>query len=322
MTRLKKRKDISSAHDLDIRFGTPREVAEYRAKRIAEARPQTIIEVGAGAGFQTQEFAKYADVIAIDIDAERLARARMPGNVTVITGDALDQAVISKARSLAKGKTVIFLDPERPPAAAQRSLSEISPDIHEFIAEYGKISKEIAIELPPFLQDISLSCEREYLSVDGKLNRLTIYLGDLQRAELSVVRLPEVARITHDGMLPQLQQSDLVAQYIAEPDAAIAHAGLAAKVLPHRYGILKLGKRQAFLLESPVSSPFLRNFRIIATDNDVEKALARCGTLILHGSMEPEEQRALLRKLNKLCTGKRRMHLFLGTRRFLAVTPE
>lgn len=321
MTRLKRKKELPSHHENDVRFGTPRDVAMYRAKRLAEFNPTTIVEVGAGAGFQTQEFAKVANVIAIDIDVERLARAKMPSNVISIPGDALAKDIIAQVKAHAKGKVVIFLDPERPATSKQRTLSEIKPDIHKFIEVYGEISDAIAIELPPFLQEVPQG-EREYLSIEGKLNRLTLYTGALRKCDVSVVQLPSGARVEHNGELPALQPSAVEHKWIIEPDVALAHAGLVPLVLPAGYETLRLGKKIVYLTDAPVESPFLRSFQIIASGKDVEKSLAKCATLILHGSMEPEEQRVLLRKLNKLCTGKRRMHLFVGTRQFLTATQE
>src|SRR3989338_587977 len=70
MTRLKKQKELGSGSKEDVRFGTPEAVASYRAQRLAELKPDTIIEIGAGAGFQTQAFAKVAKVIAVEIDKE------------------------------------------------------------------------------------------------------------------------------------------------------------------------------------------------------------------------------------------------------------
>ncbi len=72
MTRLKTKKDLVGTPN-DVRFGTPELVANYRAKRLAKLQPDTIIELGAGAGFQSNAFAKVAkNVIAVEMQQEYL----------------------------------------------------------------------------------------------------------------------------------------------------------------------------------------------------------------------------------------------------------
>jgi hypothetical protein len=311
MTRLKRRKDLPSQHGHDVRFGTPLDAAEYRAKRIAEHHPDTIIEIGAGAGFQTSAFAKHARVIAVDIDGERMKRGKFPANAACIAGDALAADIFERIKEEVKGKVVIFLDPARPAASDHRKLSDIEPDINEFIALYSTISPDIAIELPPFLQDIPLDCEREYLSINGKLNRLTIYCGSLKRCERSVVSLPQEERLEHDGSTPLLVEQHVQPRYLLEPDAALEQADLVPVALNVPFQAAALGKKRAYLTEVPVK--FFIGYRVLAIGKEqVRRSLARCGTIIIHGSMSQDEQRELLKELNRLCKGSSRLHLFIG----------
>jgi hypothetical protein len=304
MTRLKRKKELFSPEADDVRFGTPPEVAAHRAQRLLGY--ETIIEVGAGAGFQTNAFAKVAHVIAIEIDAERIGRAKFTKNVTPIVGDALKIA----SQIAPTGKTAIFLDPERPPQAVKRTLAEIQPNIDEFLKLYRKFSDDIAIELPPFLGELPENCEREYLSIDGQLNRLTVYFGKLKRCDISVVQLPSGKRFEHNGPIPPSDSVPVKPLFILEPDMALAHAGVAHLAL-NKYQEISLGKKKAYLTEQP--APFFRAYKIRATgEQDVSEELMRCGMLILHGSMSPEGQKTLLRKLNPRCKGKLKMHLFLA----------
>lgn len=318
MTRLKRRKELPSTERDDVRFGTPDLVAAYRARRIAELKPDTIIEVGAGAGFQTRAFASAAKVIAIDIDKERMSRGSFPEGCVRIAGDALDAGVIGQARKEATGKVAVFLDPERAPAAEHRRLSDIKPDVLGFIERYGAISQDIAIELPPFLSEAPLGCEREYLSVDGKLNRLTIYLGALRKSELSVVKLPGGERIEHSGPLPYLRETEVKKYYLLEPDAALDHAGLTSVALTIPVQSVAFGRKQCYFAEQR-GGPFFTTYKVLAIGKDqVRKSLMSCGTLILHGSMSANDQRTLLRELNRMCKGHKRLHLFIGQQWCLA----
>lgn len=320
MTRLKRRKELPSTHGHDVRFGTPEIVAEYRAQRICGG-VNTIVEVGAGAGFQTAAFAKRVDlVIAIDIDAERLGRGAFSANTSVIAGDALDPAVIERARQRAKGRVAVFLDTERPPASKARTLAEISPDPVKFVQQYVPLSQDVAIELPPFLGEFPFACEREYLSIDGELNRLTAYLGRLRRCDISVVQLPSGERIEHTGPLPALRETAIARPtHILVPDRALAHAGLVPLALPAEYGIMSLGNKDVFLTGRK-GGAFFRSYRIVGTGErkDIEKLLPRCGKLVLHGRMGQHEQAVLLKELNRHCRGSKTFHLFMGGQWYLA----
>lgn len=309
MTRRKRTKELPAKAAVDLRFGTPNEVASYRAERLSA---DTIIEVGAGAGFQTLEFAKHAKrVLAIEIDEARFARfTAVPQNVTKITGDALDPAIIAKVKTLAKGKTVVFLDPERPAAAQKRTLEEIKPNIKEFIAAYSEITQEIAIELPPFLTDVP-DGEREYLSLDSELNRLTLYRGALKRCDISVVRLPSGERIEHSGVVPTLHEDVFRAEYILEPDRALERSGLVPLALPKPCGTLPLGKRNAYVTHLLPHNGFFVAYKILAVTTREELGVTLAGaTPILHGNIAQEEQAELLRAHRG--TSAKRLHVFLG----------
>ena len=353
MTRLKRPKQLPSGNREDVRFGTRTEVATWRAQRLAKLAPGIIVEIGAGAGFQTAAFAKVAKrVIAVDIAEERLARADVPENVVKITGDALDSAVIEKIKTLiekderlfvhndfevvsgrkdvlrhddgrsgGRCRVLIFLDPERPPASAERTIDEIKPDLKEFVKLYSAISPDIAIELPPFLADIPFDCEREYASVDGKLNRLTIYLGALKNTDVSVVALPAGARIATSGIPKPLRDAPCQhPKYVLEPDAALVRAGLVAEALGNALvEEIDLGNRVVYFTKEPVQSPFFRKYAIVASGKEkILETLSRYGAVILHGKLDQERQRVLLRELQPRCKGDGRAHLFLADEWVLA----
>src|SRR3989338_633103 len=155
----------------DVRVGTSQLVAEYRAKRL---RCDTSAELGCGVGFQSFAFAKTCQrVFAVERDARKLETAKKNAealgikNITFVLGDALDPASIKKLKSC----DVIFCDTERPLGEVRRTLETIQPNPLELLKAYSPITSQIAIELPPFLKDIPLAGEREYLSIHGALSR-------------------------------------------------------------------------------------------------------------------------------------------------------
>lgn len=86
-------------------------------------------------------------------------------------------------------------DPARPVSEKQRSLEKLEPSITEILRLYSGITKEFAFHAPPQMPPsrINLDCECEYMSLNGQLNRLTLYFGSLKRCHRSAVVLPSEA---------------------------------------------------------------------------------------------------------------------------------
>lgn len=323
MTRLKPKKELNGTPN-DVRFGTPELVANYRAKRLAKFQPDTVIELGAGAGFQSNAFAKLVkNVIAVEIDKEKISRAVLDKNVTAIAGDALDPKVVEQITKLCKGKTILFLDPQRPATSERRTLAEIKPDIQKILSTFGKITKEIAIEVPPHLSNEELDRlprhEREYLSIDNVLNRLTLYFGELREEAVSAVQLPNENRIAATILEP-IRNVQTIEHHLLEPDAALLKADLVGNALCNLPVMIEdIGNKAVYISSRNTTSPFFRKYKVIAHGNRklIEKRLFNHGTVILHGRLSAEEQRELQFGLRKFCRGKDRVHLFIGRQWYL-----
>ena len=175
----------------DLRWATPEIAAKYRAQRLKCA---VIADLGCGIGFQAFAFAKTCKkVYAVDIDKEKIAFAEKNAqelglkNIEFIHGDALSEKVLKQLKDV----EIVFCDPERLPEERKRTIGTIKPSIPELLKKYSAITEKIAIEFPPQITDIPFDCEKEYLSVDGQLNRLTLYFNGLQKCGRSAVILPE-----------------------------------------------------------------------------------------------------------------------------------
>src|SRR3989344_5528681 len=169
----------------DIRWATHEQVAECRAQQL---KCKTIVDIGCGIGFQSFAFAKTCKkVYAIEIDKEKIKLAEKNAvilgwkNIEFIPGDALSDKIISQLHDV----DIVFCDPERSPEERKRNVATIKPSIPELLKKYGALTENIAIEFPPQIIEIPFDCEREYLSIDGALNRLTLYFGDLKKCERS-----------------------------------------------------------------------------------------------------------------------------------------
>ncbi|MBI4152209.1 methyltransferase domain-containing protein [Candidatus Woesearchaeota archaeon] len=301
----------------DIRWATPEVVADYRAKRL---QCKTIVDVGCGIGFQTFAFAKKCDhVFAIDIDPEKIEKAEKNAavlwlkNITFIAGDALSPQVIRQLKNV----DIVFCDPARLPEETERTTATIQPNISELLRLYGKLTDRIAIEFPPQIQEIPFACEREYLSWQGKLNRLNLYFGGLKKSERSAVTLP-----TEEQIVPQkgavLREVPAPQQYLFDVDPAVVKAGLLAE-LSAKTGaaLLQRGKNIVFTAPRLVKDAFFVHvYKILETVSFEQKLLLRAlrkqgaGTIILRYSIDPNEYAAVRRSLEKELKGQKVVCLF------------
>ena len=180
-----------------LQLSTPEIVAKYIAQRL---KTDIIADLGCGIGGQVIFFARECrKVYAVERDPEKLEYAkencRLYGvdNVEFILGDALSPEIKEKVSDA----DIIFSDPARPLSEKERTLENLEPPITEIIKIYSDVTPDLAFHAPPQMppERIVLDCEREYLSLNGQLNRLTLYLGSLKSCDRSAVVLPGGERL-------------------------------------------------------------------------------------------------------------------------------
>ncbi len=311
----------------DKRFGTSQLVAEHRAQRL---KCDTIADIGCGVGFQTIAFAKTCKkVIAVEIDKDKLATAQKNAlssgltNVTFIHGDALDEKIVKQLKCC----DIIFCDTERPVGEERRTLETIKPNPKQLITVYSVITNKIAIELPPFLRDIPIEGEKEYLSVHGALSRLTLYCGSLAKAERSVVLLPEKVRVESKGKAMNPVKELKSRKYLYTINPAVVHANLLAEASTMLGGKLSLyayDKKYYFFGDTLIRSPLLKTYKVLAMlPNDIvliKKELLKLGVgnVILRQNIDPQEYWNERKKYEEGLSGNKTIHLFVLERSFLA----
>jgi len=301
----------------DIRWATPDVVAQYRAKRL---HCKTIVDVGCGIGFQTFAFAQHCGhVYAIELDKEKIEKAKRNAavlglkNITFIHGDALSTEVIKQLKSI----DVVFCDPQRLPEETVRKTATIQPDIHQLLESYGKFTKRIAIEFPPQIKEIPFDCEREYLSWQGRLNRLTLYFGSLKRSERSVVVLPQEAVLNNDPAA-KLRETTAVGQFIYDVDPAVIKAELLAELSSlTKTSLISRGKTTLFTSIKLVESPFfVHRFTVLnATDFEPKTMIdalkdLHAGQVVLRYSVDPQDYWKIRATFEKQLRGAKVVHLF------------
>jgi SAM-dependent methyltransferase len=307
-----------------LQLSTPEIVAAYIAKRL---KTEIIADLGCGIGGQVIFFARECKkVYAVERNPEKLEYAKKNcelygvKNVEFILGDALDEKIIKKVSDA----SVIFSDPARPLSEKERTLSNLEPPITEILRLYSDITSELAFHAPPQMPTsrIALDCECEYLSLNGQLNRLTLYFGALKRCERSAVVLPgevklrssEVARIKTDEM----------GQYIYEPEPSVIKAELLNE-LAHAMAekgdeiFFYKGDAKRTLLTSSklIGSPFFKDaYRVVGrTEMDISTIKEilkseRAGKVVLRFDIEPERYWDVRKKLEEGLSGTKTLHVF------------
>jgi len=299
----------------DLRFSTPKIIADYRAEKL---KCNAIADLGCGTGMQSLAFAKKCKkVYAVEIDERKIRYAKENAkilgikNIEFIRGDVLDGKIINKIKSA----DAFFCDPSRLPSETERKLETILPDPRILVKKYPK---NLAMEFPPQMQKIDFDCEREYLSVNGVLNRLTLYFGGLKKSDYSAVALPSKERLEAEKKeeLGFIDKKGLPMEYLYEIDTAVLKAGLAVSLMKKTGAVLY----ETGLLTSDkmIKSPFFRNsFRVLeACHSDfgtIVKSLQKhdIGNIVLRQRIDPKLYWKTRTDYEKHLKGKKTAHLFI-----------
>lgn len=311
-----------------LRFATPEVVGHYRAGRL---KCNVLADISCGIGGQAVCFAKECgSVYGIDIDGERLECARRNAgvygmdNITFIEGDALSPQVVEQVADA--DADVIFSDPARPAEEDMRQTDSLRPGIPMVMKAYRDVTGSFAFEAPPQMPParIDFDCEREYLSMDGQLNRLTLYFGPLKRCERSAVVLKrDMYYMLKSGVsIPAgIPGADEIPDYAFEPDPAVVKAGLLGELaaeLNINMGLIKIDARRSLLTSlSNIDSPFFKNrYRVLdkvsfdcnkinrsLKEHSIDKALIRFNVL-------PDRYWDVRNKIESGLAGETTVHLY------------
>ncbi|TGC10880.1 methyltransferase domain-containing protein [Methanolobus halotolerans] len=327
MTRKKKFEHRIFSDKDGVRFATPEDVAIYRAKRL---RCKTIADISCGIGGQTIYFARECEhVYAVEIDPQKIAYARKNckhlgiTNVEFICADALSPEVIASLPQL----DIVFSDPARPASEKVRDISNLQPSIPDVMTAYSTKTSCFAFEAPPQLtpERVPFDCEKEYLSLEGKMNRLNLYFGTLKKCGVSAIALPSGTRIESDDEIPDIRRTEEPALYAYEPEESVERAGLLAQLAEEvreqasDVSLFPIDKKRIFLtsMEQIDHQLFKKKYKVLnmlAFDIPQINEYLRengFGTMLLRASVDPKEYWDIRNRLEKGLRGDRKAHLFL-----------
>ncbi|MGA1820165.1 MAG: hypothetical protein ACMUHU_04055 [Thermoplasmatota archaeon] len=307
-----------------LRWATPGPAADHCARRLGR---RLVMDVTCGQGGQVLSLSRTSErVVAVDIDPMNClvtlmnCLSRGVGNVSIVNADCFDPYVIS----LSDEGCGVFSDPARPPGSEERSFDEIFPDPRKVMEAYGGTSSGMCFEVPPYLSmdKVDFICEAEYVSLDGRLNRLNLYTGDLMRSERSAIVLPLGAELRGEPRSGPEKVPPLVkeAKYAYELDPAVVRSGLTASLcagIGVENSPAHLDERRSLLLtDGAVDSPFLKQgYRVLRTSVDpdsLKEALVElgAGSVTLRYQMEPGDYWDVRKDLEEGLSGRRKVQLF------------
>ena len=171
-------------------MGIDHRITKKIAKRFYRKK---VLETCTGAGFSTISFAKEASkVITIDINEENQSQAKeniriagLSDKVNFILGNSLDNDVIGSLTNI----NAAFLDPDwavtGPDHIYRFKNSNTKPPADLLLETIFKITKNVALILPPFIKLEELSELKDYeierIYLDGECALVCLYFGNLIR---------------------------------------------------------------------------------------------------------------------------------------------
>lgn len=307
------------------RYSTPESVASYRAARLS---PFSIVDVGSGAGMQSLFFAVKSEVTEIEVSSMRVAMARLNAMEyghrvkKFLNADYTD--VINNIP--VDSETVVFSDPLRPSTEEERSLTSLIPSPVIINGMLGKRTGKFVFDLPPQMgwNRISLEGEMEYTSINGSLNRLTLYMGELSASPVSAVLLPKGARVEGSPEEPHFSQDSESHEFAFMPDPSLIYSRLVHGLLRLQdFSFFSEDRRRMVLTSSTRPDTFFPGdvFTILERTDEAGliDSLKRndCGRVIPRFSLDPDKYYSFRSRIEKGLSGTQEIHIMADGGRYL-----
>ncbi len=304
------------------RYSTPEIIGTYRAGRI---HGETLYDIGSGGGMQAIFFSKTNAVTGFEVDRTRYlesllnAIAYESGNVEFINKE-WPAEITDRMKD-----AVFFSDPLRSPDAGERILQDLVPPPESLMKHMAGTTDKFAFDIPPQtrVKRLPESAETEYISVNGVLNRLTLYFGDLKETETRAVMLPQGNVISGERGEISFTAAQNIEEYICTVDPALVYAGLTNKINEiWQCKLLGSDKRRVLLtgMDDPDrSTPGVIYRTIEICDNSkLDSSLRSIGAKRVFPRFEisPDEYYALKNRLEQNTNGDRDIYVFKAFDRF------
>jgi hypothetical protein len=326
--------DLKYFNESDLRFSTPLSVAKYRASRL---KCNKIVDLCSGISIQSAAFSNECkEVHAFEIDKRKVEYSKRNfskiKNLRFYDGDILSEKVIQLVNEIKPD--IIFCDPQRLESEAQRNIASITPDLINLLEIYSKITPNLSIELPPQISKEELNhlkqfgeFEAEYLSMNNKLNRLTLYFNDLKKADISVADISGIKLEKNNKSKVKTQETPL--EYVYEVSTAIIKAGLEKELAEKLDAFILEGTEEGkvlltseLLAKNKFSCAFSKVYKIVKLSRGFEETVnflkrSDYGKVVLKFKIDPKDYWKEREKYQRQLRGRQQAVLFrLDNKRF------
>lgn len=300
------------------RYSTPEIIGNYRAERIQE---HEIFDIGSGGGMQAIFFSTTNRVRGIEKDQKRFlesvlnARAYDAKGVEFVNDE---WPPVSSNKSEIRD-ALVYSDPLREASAEQRKMSDLIPSPVELVNQLSDSTRKFVFDIPPQMQrgEIPKDAETEYISINGELNRLTLYLGPMKKSETSAVLLPRGIKMAGTRENMRFESASKPEEFICVVDPAVTYAGLVNNLkVGWDLKLLNEDRRRVLMTASDypgASFPGVAYEVLALTDlNGVERTLraVRARRVFPRFTIEPEKYYQMKNKLENVSTGERDIYIF------------
>lgn len=271
--RARARAKFSLADDLwftrdGLEQATSESIAAYRARRLAHS--PRVADLCCGIGGDLLALARQApqaDILAVDRDPLHLAIAALNAEVAGV-GSRLHFVEADARDANLSDQTAVFIDPARRSDRGRMSLGESEPPL-EWCIGLGEADGAVGIKCAPGLDHgrVPDGWEFETIALGTDLKEAVLWSPATAsaRASATVIAGAEIHRLTPipGDIVPVRNPS--AGETLLDPNPAVTRAGL-VEDLARQIGAVKIDDRIGFLLSStPVTTPFARSLRIVAS---------------------------------------------------------
>ena len=205
-------------------YSTPENVGIYRSLKL---KGHDIADLGSGGGMQAIFLSKNSRVTGIEINPERNLMSKLncipyESDCTFILGDA------TLSGEVLKDKDTIYSDPFRSRVSDERRIDILEPSPLKILSLYGHRIQNFVFDLPPMMRRENMSMlkgELEYISVNGRISRLTIYSMDNAENKTTAYDLSTGVKF-ESFEYEEPEKTDEVKSLMFVPDESLFYSGL------------------------------------------------------------------------------------------------
>lgn len=293
-------------------YSTPEIVGKYRSEKLKD---NDIIDIGSGSGMQSIFFSFNSDVTGIEKEKSRYLMSNINkkvynSNAKFINSDffELNYNYYNK---------IIFSDPLRPKTSNERIFSDLIPD-PEIIIKKLKNIKGYVFDLPPQMKwyNIKLNGEKEYISINGNINRLTLYSENISNDNVSAVMLPENLKISGEPEnfnynIENIKNED----YLYLPDISLLYSKLLYKVINNDFHLIYMdNRRYIFTSNENIKNFFGKKYNILSIVNKNnflnELKKLNAGKIFFRFNIDPDEYYKMKNNIESLLSGDKNIFIF------------